>query len=147
MTFQNPSADDIRRLLQRVQRIAVVGLSPVASRPSHGVARALQQWGYQIVPVRPKVAEVLGVPAYAELADVPGTIDLVDVFRNPEEIDPIIDACIARGVPAVWLQDGVINEAAARRAQAAGLLVVMDRCIYRDYLSLNVHDLRNPNAP
>jgi predicted CoA-binding protein len=89
-----------------------------------------------MIPVRPAVSEVLGQKAYARLADVPEPIDLVDVFRNPEDAGPVVDECIALGLPAVWLQEGVINEPAALRAQAAGLLVVMDRCISTEYRKL-----------
>ena len=131
--FQNPTTEEIRRLLLCIKRIAVVGLSPKANRPSHGVARALLEFGYTVVPVRPAVDTVLGEPAYADLYAVPGEIDLVDVFRAPQYVDPIVDACIELKIPAIWLQDGVINESAALRAQAAGMTVVMDRCIYRDY--------------
>ena len=131
--FENPSPDSIVTLLRQVQRIAVVGLSPRANRPSHGVASALQQFGYRIVPVRPAVESVLGEQAYPDLYAVPGPIDLVNVFRAPEYIEPIVDACLALNIPALWLQDGVINEAAALRARAGGMVVVMDRCIYRDY--------------
>ncbi len=134
--FENPSLDEIRSLLARVQHIAVVGLSPRPGRPSHQVAAALQGFGYHIIPVRPAVDAVLGEPAWPRLEDVPGPVDLVDVFRAPDRIAPIIDACIARRVPAVWLQDGVINVAEAERARAAGIQVVMDRCIWRDYLQL-----------
>ncbi|MEJ2362159.1 MAG: CoA-binding protein [Gammaproteobacteria bacterium] len=131
--FSNPSKEDIIRLLQQVRRIAVVGLSPKLSRPSHQVATALQGYGYTIVPVRPALEQVLGEKAYPDLASVPGQIDLVDVFRAPEHVGPIVDACIELQIPALWLQDGVVNEEAALRAQAHGIKVVMDRCIYRDY--------------
>lgn len=134
--FENPSLDEIRALLARVQHIAVVGLSPRPGRPSHQVAAALQGFGCHIIPVRPAVEAVLGEPAWPRLEDVPGPVDLVNVFRAPDKIAPIIDACIARRVPAVWLQDGVINVAEAARARAAGLQVVMDRCICRDWLQL-----------
>ena len=136
MAFVNPSLEDIRALLERIQIIAVVGLSPKTDRPSFRVAAAMQRFGYRIIPVRPKVSEVLSEKAYADLASVPGPIDLVDVFRAPEYVDEIIDACIAAKVPAVWLQDGVVNEPAAARARAAGLFVVMDRCVFRDYVQL-----------
>lgn len=136
MEFENPSLEEIRALLGNIKHIAVVGLSPKTNRPSHQVASALQQFGYHIIPVRPAVAEVLGETAYASLLEVPEPIDLVDVFRAPDKITPIIDACIERRVPAIWLQDGVINEPQARRAQQAGITVIMDRCIYRDYLQL-----------
>ena len=131
-SFQNPNAAQIIALLKRIQRIAVVGLSPRDNRPSHSVARALQEYGYRIVPVRPAVDSVLGEPAYPDLHAVPGTIDLVDVFRAPQYVDAIVDACIELHIPAIWLQDGVINEPAALRARAAGMIVVMDRCIFRD---------------
>lgn len=134
--FENPSLDEIRDLLARVQHIAVVGLSPKPNRPSHQVAAALQGFGYHIIPVRPAVESVLGERAWARLEDVPGPVDLVDVFRAPDRIAPVVDACIARRVPALWLQDGVINPAEAQRARAAGIRVIMDRCIYRDYLML-----------
>jgi hypothetical protein len=134
--FNNPSLEEIKSLLQQIKHIAVVGLSPKTKRPSHQVAKAMQGYGYHIIPVRPAVDEVLGEKAYASLEEVPDPIDLVDVFRAPEHIAPVIDACIDRGVKAVWLQDGVINEAEARRAQAAGMMVIMDRCIYRDYIQL-----------
>jgi hypothetical protein len=136
MSFQNPGENALRELLTQARRIAVVGLSPKPDRPSYFVAAQLQRFGYEVVPVRPAVASVLGVPAYPDLAAVPGPIDLVDVFRAPEHVDPIVDACIALKVPVLWLQDGVVNEAAALRAQAAGITVVMDRCIYRDYVAL-----------
>lgn len=136
MAFQNPDPDELRALLVRIRVIAVVGLSPRTGRPSHQVAAALQRFGYRVIPVRPAVAEVLGEPAYADLHQLPGPVDLVNVFRAPEHVDPIVDACIELGLPALWLQDGVVNEPAALRARAAGLTVVMDRCIYRDYLRL-----------
>ena len=134
--FKNPSMDQIKDLLQQVKHIAVVGLSPKSKRPSHQVAKAMQGYGYHIIPVRPAVDEVLGEKAYASLDDVPVPIDLVNVFRAPDKITPVIDSCIARGVKAVWLQDGVVNEVEALRAQAAGMMVVMDRCVYRDYIQL-----------
>ena len=136
MSFRNPDDETLRRLFQTTTTIAVVGLSPKPNRPSHGVARALQRFGYRIIPVRPAIKEVLGEPAFATLEDVPDSIDLVDVFRAPEHVDAIVDSCIALGISAIWLQEGVINEAAAARALAAGLTVVMDRCTYKDYVRL-----------
>ncbi len=114
--------------------IAVVGLSPRPQRPSHRVASALQRYGYKIIPVRPAVSEVLGERAYASLRELPMKPDLVDVFRAPEYVSAIVDDCIALGIPALWLQEGVVDEAAALRAQAAGIEVVMNRCMYRDYV-------------
>jgi predicted CoA-binding protein len=136
MTFQNPDDDVLRRIFRTTTNIAVVGLSPRPNRPSHGVARALQRFGYHIIPVRPAIKEVLGEPAYASLEEVPLTIDLVNVFRAPAHVDEIVDSCIALGISVLWLQDGVINEAAAQRASDAGITVVMDRCTYRDYVRL-----------
>ena len=130
----NPTPDQIRSLLREVKTIAVVGLSPRAERPSYRVSRAMQGFGYRIVPVRPAVTEVLGEKAYARLSDIPFPVDLVDVFRNADEVGPIVDECIALGVKRLWLQDGVVNEEAARKALAAGITVVMDRCVWRDYL-------------
>lgn len=132
--FTNPTPDQLRNLLREVKTIAVVGLSPNAARPSYRVSRAMQGFGYRIVPVRPAVAEVLGEKAYARLSDIPFAVDLVDVFRNPDEVGPIVDECIALDVKRLWLQDGVVNEEAAERARAAGITVVMDRCVWRDYL-------------
>lgn len=138
--FVNPSADQIRALLSAVRTIAVVGLSPKPERPSHRVARALQGFGYRIVPVNPGQPELLGERCYATLADIPdelrATIDLVDVFREPDAVAGIVDDCIGLGLPRLWLQDGVVNQQAALRARAAGIQVVMDRCVYRDYLNL-----------
>lgn len=137
--FRNPSDDAIQALLERVHTIAVVGLSPQPGRPSYLVASNLQRLGYRIIPVRPAVEAVLGEKAYARLADIPEKIDLVDVFRAPEYVDAIVEECIALGIKAIWLQDGVVNEPAALRAQRAGMTVVMDRCAYRDYVNFFGH--------
>ena len=138
--FMNPSLDEIKTILKETKTIAVVGLSPKPKRPSHRVSKAMQGFGYTIIPVRPAVDEVLGEKAYADLESIPESIqaqiDMVDVFRAPDKITPIIDACIALKIPLIWLQDGVINEAEAARAQAAGITVIMDRCVYRDYVQL-----------
>jgi uncharacterized protein len=134
--FANPPPEALRALLRKVKNIAVVGLSPKPDRPSYGVAKALQGFGYRILPVRPAIAEALGEKAYARLADVPDKIDLVDVFRAAEHLDAIVDECIALGIPAIWIQEGIVNQAAAQHAADAGMTVVMDRCIYKDYISL-----------
>lgn len=138
--FSNPALDEIRTLLQSSKTIAVVGLSPKPNRPSHRVAKAMQDFGYRVIPVRPATEAVLGETAYPDLGSIPQAllqqIDMVDVFRAPDKIAPVIDACIELKLPLVWLQDGVINEAEALRAQAAGIKVVMDRCVYRDYVQL-----------
>lgn len=134
--FRNPPQDELRALLQRARTIAVVGCSPNPDRPSHRIARRLQQWGYRVIPVRPAVKEVLGEKAYPRLADVPEKIDLVDVFRAADQLDPVVDEAIALGLPALWIQEGIVNEPAAERAVAAGLTVVMDRCISVEYRKL-----------
>jgi len=131
-----PSEEAIRDLLKTIRHIAVIGLSPKTSRPSHKVAAALQRFGYHIIPVRPAIDEVLGEKACPELSAVTGPIDLVDVFRASEYVSEIVDECIRLKIPAIWLQDGVIDQQAAARAQTAGIFVVMDRCIYRDYNNL-----------
>jgi uncharacterized protein len=134
--FRNPPADELRALLAGAKTIAVVGLSPKPERPSYRIARRLQQWGYRVIPVRPAVAEVLGEKAYARLADVPEKIDLVDVFRAADQLAPVVDECIALRLPALWIQEGIVNEAAAQRAAAAGIKVVMDRCIAVEHRKL-----------
>lgn len=136
MSFVNPSPEEICRTLRAIRTIALVGLSPNQNRPSFRVAQGLQAHGYRIVPVRPLIKEVLGEPAYEKLEDLPFPVDIVEVFRAPEHVPAIVDSCIKLGVPRLWLQDGVIHEEAALRAQAAGMWVVMDRCMWRDYSQL-----------
>jgi uncharacterized protein len=140
--FTNPSSEQIAQLLRSTRIIAVVGLSADPTRPSHGVARSLQRFGYRVIPVTPSAEAVLGetaVPDLAHLPDVLGPgehVDLVDVFRRPEHVAAIVDDCVRLKLPALWLQDGVIDETAAERARAAGIFTVMDRCIYRDRAAL-----------
>ena len=148
MSFANPDDDALRILLERVKTIAVVGLSPQPARPSYRVAQAMQRYGYRIVPVRPLVDEVLGEKAYASLADIPFAVDLVDVFRAAEHVPAIVEQCVAlnsmhrpfstvhRLPSAIWIQEGIVHEAAARTAQAGGMTVVMDRCLLKDYVRL-----------
>ena len=130
------AADPAERILRSAHTIAVVGLSANPHRPSHGVARYLQRVGYRIIPVNPNVAEVLGERAYATLSELPGRIDVVEVFRRSEFAGAIVDEAIAIGAKAVWLQDGVMDEAAAERARAAGLDVVMDDCMMRRHAQM-----------
>lgn len=132
MTFDYPPAEDIRKLLHEVRSIAVLGLSPNPSRPSFRVAQGLQAKGYRIIPVRPLVDEVLGEKAYPDLESLPELPDIVDVFRASEHVPAIVDSCIKLGIKRIWLQDGVIHEEAAQRARDAGIVVVMDRCMWRD---------------
>ena len=140
--FTNPSPDRIAALLRSARIIAVVGLSPDPSRPSHRVASALQGFGYRIIPVTPVGGPILGEQSVASLDHLPQVlqpgerVDLVDVFRRPEFVAGIVDECIRLKVPALWLQDGVVDHAAAERAVQAGILTVMDRCTYRDRAAL-----------
>jgi predicted CoA-binding protein len=118
----------IRRILENHQVIAMVGLSPKEDRPSNHVARYLLAHGYTVIPVNPGQREILGQPCYASLKDIPVKVDMVDVFRNADDVPPIAAAAIAIGAKSLWLQLGVINEEAAEAATNAGLDVVMDRC-------------------
>lgn len=127
--------NEIMDLLGRTRRVAMVGLSSKPERPSYAVAKALQGYGYQIVPVNPYEDNVLGENA-AESLDRIRPVDLVDVFRRPEYVPQIVDACIRHRIGALWLQEGVIHEAAAQRASDAGIDVVMDRCMYKEYQRL-----------
>ncbi|MBE7460956.1 MAG: CoA-binding protein [Burkholderiales bacterium] len=136
--FRNPDPEAICALLREAKTIAVVGLSPNPARPAFRIAQALQRFGYRVIPVRPKVESVLGEKAYAALSDVPEKIDLVDVFRAPEHVGPLVDECLRLGIRRIWLQDGVVNEEAAEKAVAGGMTVVMDRCIWRDLENLCV---------
>ena len=128
-----PESDPVTDLLKRAKTIAVVGLSSNPTRPSHGVAAYMQGQGYRIIPVNPLIEECLGETAYASLLDVSDKIDIVDVFRRPEFVEEIVDQAIRLKVPAVWMQEGVIHEAAAEKARKAGIFVVMDRCILKEH--------------
>jgi len=126
----------IADILGAARTIAVVGLSARLSRPSHGVAEYLQRAGYRIIPVNPNIAEVLGEKSYASLDAVPEPVDIVDIFRRPEHVPAIVEAAIRKGAKTIWMQEGVVHEVAARRAESAGLTVVMDRCILKDHRRL-----------
>jgi predicted CoA-binding protein len=128
--------ETIENILRECRTIAVVGLSPDQFRPSHGVAAYMQRSGYRVIPVNPNESEVLGERSYPTLAEVPEKIDLVDVFRRSDAAGEIVDEAIAIGAKAVWLQEGVIDFDAAKRAEDAGLLVVMDRCWLKDHREL-----------
>ncbi len=128
--------NEIADLLRASRVIAVVGLSSNPLRPSHGVAGYMQQHGYRIVPVNPQETDVLGEQAYPSLDEVPGKIDIVNIFRRSEFVPPIVEDAIRLGARAVWMQEGVIHEEAAARARAAGLIVVMDRCILKEHQRL-----------
>jgi predicted CoA-binding protein len=128
------SRETISKILEECRTIAVVGLSSNPGRASHGVADYMRRQGYTVIPVNPNEAEVFGEKSYATLADVPGAVDLVDVFRRSDAAGEAVDEAIRIGAKAVWLQEGVIDRAAAERARAAGLLVVMDRCWLKEHV-------------
>ena len=138
MTSRNPEPEQIRQLLHNVHSIAIVGLSPNQSRPSFCVASGLQGLGYRIIPVRPAVNAVLGEKAFPDLESLPALPDIVDVFRAAEHVPALVESCIRLGIKNLWLQDGVVNEAAAQRAREAGITVVMDRCMWRDATAFGV---------
>ena len=127
------TTDPIADLLKHAKTIAVVGLSDSPLRPSHGVSAYMQTQGYRIIPVNPQVTEVLGEPAHASLLDVPEKIDIVNIFRRPEFVAEIVDQAIRLKVPAIWMQEEVINQAAAEKARKAGIFVVMDQCILKEH--------------
>jgi predicted CoA-binding protein len=126
----------VAEILQQSRTIAVVGLSSKRFRPSYGVAEYMQRSGYRIVPVNPEESEVLGEKCYPDLDSVPEAIDIVDIFRRSEFVPEIVEAAIRKGAKAIWMQEGVTHEEAARRAAEAGLDVVMDRCILKDHRRL-----------
>src|SRR5580692_11428120 len=126
-------SNNIPEILKSARTIAVVGLSSNPARPSNGVAAYMQRVGYRIIPVNPQETEVLGEKSYARLEDVPEKIDIVDVFRRSIFVRGVVDSAIRVGAKAVWMQEGVIDESAAEIARAAGLDVIMDRCILKDH--------------
>ena len=128
-------SDPIRELLSRAKTIAVVGLSDNPLRASHGVSAYMQSHGYKIIPVNPAIQEALGETAYPSLLDVPEKIDIVNVFRRPEFVEEVVDQAIQLKVPAVWMQEEVVHEAAAAKARQAGIFVVMDMCILKEHLA------------
>lgn len=125
--------DPITDLLKRSKTIAVVGLSNSPLRPSHGVSAYMQTHGYRIIPVNPQIKGSLGEKAYPSLLDVPEKIDIVNVFRRPEFVEVVVDQAIKLKVPAIWMQEGVVNEAAAEKARKAGIFVLMDHCILKEH--------------
>jgi predicted CoA-binding protein len=124
-----PSVDPIFDILTKYKTIAVVGLSSNPTRPSYGVTEYMQSSGYQIIPVNPNETDVLGEPSYANLEDIPQKVEIVDVFRRPEDVPPVVDAAIKVGAKVIWMQQGIANEPAAEKARSAGLTVIMDACI------------------
>jgi uncharacterized protein len=128
-----PDPDPIADLLRRSRTIAVVGLSDSPMRPSHGVSAYMQTHGYRIIPVNPFIPVSLGEPSYRSLLEVPGKIDIVNIFRRPEFVEEIVDQAIRLKLSAIWMQESVVHERAAEKARRAGLFVVMDRCILKEH--------------
>ena len=131
-----PSDAALIDFFQRIKTIAVVGLSPNKNRPSHRVAQHMQAFGFEIIPVRPAVTEILGAKAYASLAEIPTTVDLVNVFRAPKYVAEITAQCIDKNIGALWLQEGVVDVESANCAYQHNIFTIMDKCIYKEYVRL-----------
>ena len=141
MSALEPALEDLRQILATSKTIAVVGLSDKPERPSYEVASYLKNEGYRIIPVNPKITETLGEQAYPSLRDIPEPVDIVDIFRRQEYVPSIVEDAIAIGAKVVWMQLGIINEAAAARARAAGLKVVMNACLATTHDALRARGL------
>ena len=126
---QNAAPDDIAALLKSAKTIAVVGLSPKPERPSYSVSAYMQGHGYRIIPVNPGQKEILGEKVYATLAEVPEAVDIVNIFRDPAAVPEIVDQAIAKKAKAIWMQLGIVHNESAEKARAAGLIVIMNKCI------------------
>ena len=133
---QNATSDEIAQILRTSKTIAVVGLSPKPDRPSHSVSRYMMDQGYQIIPVNPGQSEIFGLPCYKSVLEVPGPIDIVNIFREPAAVPEIVDQAIAKKAKTIWMQEGIVHNAAADKARAAGLRVVMNKCLYKEHVRL-----------
>ena len=136
---QGKTLEELRQILVATRTIAVVGLSDKPDRPSHSIPAYLQKQGYRIIPVNPKLTEALGEKAYPGLRDVPVSVDVVQIFRRAEDVPPIVEDAIGIGAKVVWMQPGIVNEAAAACAESAGLTVVMDTCMGATHQNLRLH--------
>jgi predicted CoA-binding protein len=134
-----PSADPIFDILTKYKSIAVVGLSSNPARPSYGVTEYMQSAGYHIIPVNPNETDVLGEPSYPSLEEIPQKIEIVDIFRCPDQVPPVVDAAIRANAKVIWMQLGIANQAAAEKARAAGITVVMDACILIEHKKRRQH--------
>ena len=128
--------DDIIKILSESKTVAIVGISDKPDRPSHKVAKHLKKHGYTIIPVNPRLEEVLGEKCYADLADIGVSVDVVDIFRKPEDVLPIVDSAISIGAKTIWMQEGITNDEASDKAESAGLMVVMNRCMLKEHSKL-----------
>lgn len=133
---QNASSDEIAQIIRAARTIAVVGISSNAEKASYRVAKYLHDAGFTIIPVNPTISEWNGLTAYASLKDIPGPIDIVDIFRRPEDVPPVVDEAIAKKAKVVWMQQGIVHNGAADKARTAGLQVVMDRCLLVEHRHL-----------
>jgi predicted CoA-binding protein len=136
MSLVDYQADTVRRILKSSKTIAVVGLSPKPERPSHQVASYLKEAGYTVIPVNPGQDSLLGLPCYPNLLAVPSPVDIVDIFRRPEHVLPVVEQAIAIQAKTIWMQSGIVNEEAARLAEKTGLTVIMDRCTMMEHMEL-----------
>jgi predicted CoA-binding protein len=132
--LKNNVGADIEKILTKYRTVAIVGASPNPERPSHRVADFLKKEGFRVIPVTPNADKVVGEKAYPDLASIPVLVEVVDIFRRPEDVPPIVEEAIAIGAKAVWMQEGIVNEEAAAKARKAGLTVVMDHCMKKDLL-------------
>ena len=135
-SYRMPSDSELITLFKSIKKIAVIGLSPKLNRPSYRVAKQMQEFGFEIIPVRPAVTEVLGEKAYPSLHEVPFNIDLAIVFRAPKYVANVVDQCINKKVKAIWLQEGIVDAASATKAVSENIFTVMDKCIYKEYIRL-----------
>lgn len=131
--YQNPSDDQIKELLIKYKTVAVIGLSSDEGRPSYGVSRYMQRCGYKIIPVNPKEKEILGEKVYPSLSAIPEKVDIVDIFRRSEFVPPVVEEAVKIGAKVIWMQEGVVNQAAAQFAAQQGIVVVMDKCIFKEH--------------
>ena len=138
MAHTNPSNEQLIELLTTAETIAMVGASSNPDKPAHGIMQKLQTVGYRVIPVNPRETEVLGERAYASLGQIPVHVDIVDVFRRPEDTPAIADEAVKIGAKALWLQQGIVNEEAAAKARSGGLIVVMDACIAATHVILRI---------
>ncbi|MEM8844567.1 MAG: CoA-binding protein [Pseudomonadota bacterium] len=143
--LQTLSDEQKRELLEQTQTVAIVGLSPKPQRPSHRIGKFLQDCSYKIVPVRPGVKVLLGEPVFSALDEIPFKVDLVNVFRASQHVPEIVDQCIECNIKAIWLQEDVIHNEAAERAQKAGISVIMDECIYKEIVRLGIERTKTVN--
>ncbi len=134
MTIEDDAG--LRDILRSVHTVACVGVSSNPQKDSYGIFQYLMEAGYHMIPVNPTTPEVMGLPSYPDLASIPQKIDLVQVFRKPEDVPPVVEQAIKAGAKVVWMQEGIVNEQAARRAEDAGLRVVMDRCMMKSHQRL-----------